>query len=110
MAVTAAMACGKKGDPLPPLRPVPAMVSGFAADRIGTTVTLRFAAPTANQDASTPAATQRIDLYAFTAPGVGTAPTVDQLVTPANVVRAIQVAAWQDARRPMRLNQARMTA
>jgi hypothetical protein len=100
MAVTAATACGKKGDPLPPLRPVPAMVSGFAADRIGTTVTLRFAAPAANQDASTPAATQRIDLYALTSLASAPAPTIDQLVTPANVVRTIQVRRGQDAEAP----------
>ncbi len=97
MAVTAAIACGKKGPPQAPLRPVPAMVSGFAADRIATTVTVRFTAPTANQDASTPPATQRIDLYALTMAASAPAPTVDQLAAAANVVNAVQVRREQDA-------------
>ena len=100
MAVTAATACGKKGDPLPPLRPIPAMVSGFAADRLGTTVTVRFAAPAANQDGSTPAATQRIDLYALTMPASEPAPTVDQLVVATNVVSATQVRRDQNSEAP----------
>lgn len=100
LAVTAAIACGKKGPPLAPLRPVPAMVSGFAADRIGTSVTVRFAAPTANQDASTPAATERIDLYAVTMPASAAPPTRDQLAIPANVVSAVKVRRNQDADAP----------
>jgi hypothetical protein len=100
IALTTAIACGKKGPPLPPLRPVPAMVSGFAADRTGTTVTVRFATPTANQDASTPAATQRVDLFALTMPASAPAPTADQLVTAANVVSATPVRRGQDADAP----------
>lgn len=97
MALTAAIGCGKKGPPLAPLRPVPAMVSGFAADRIGTTVTVRFAAPTGNQDASTPAATQRIDLFAMTLAATAPAPTIDQLAAAGNVVSATQVRRSEDA-------------
>lgn len=100
IAVTAATGCGKKGDPLPPLRPLPATVSGFAADRLGTTVTVRFAAPTANLDASTPSATQRIDLYALTMPASAPAPTIDQLLATTNVVNAVQVRRNQDADAP----------
>lgn len=100
IAVTTAIACGKKGPPLAPLRPVPAMVSGFAADRIGATVTVRFAAPTANRDASTPPATERIDLYALTMAASAPAPTVDQLAAAANVVSATRVRHGQDAERP----------
>jgi len=97
IAVTAAIACGKKGPPLAPLRPLPGMVSGFAAERVGTSVTLRFAAPTANLDASTPPATQRIDLYAVTMPASATAPTVDQLVLAGNVISTIPVRRDQDS-------------
>jgi hypothetical protein len=100
VAVATTIACGKKGDPLPPLRPVPAMVSGFAADRIGTTVTIRFATPTANQDASTPSATQRIDLFALTMPASAPAPNIDQLVTADNVVSAVPVRRSQDGDEP----------
>ena len=100
IAATAAIACGKKGPPLPPLRPVPAMVAGFAADRIGTSVTVRFAAPTANHDASTPPATQRIDLYAVTMPASAPAPTADQLVVTANVINSIQVRRDSDSTAP----------
>src|SRR5262245_66150110 len=76
------------------------MVSGFAADRIGTSVTVRFAAPTANRDASTPAATHRIDLYAVTMPASAPAPTVDQLAAAANVISSTQVRRDQDSTAP----------
>ena len=97
IAATVAIACGKKGPPLAPLRPMPAMVSGFAADRAGTSVTLRFAAPTANRDGSTPAATQRIDLYAMTMSASAPPPTVEQLLVAANVISAIPVRRDQDS-------------
>lgn len=97
VAAAGTIACGKKGPPLPPLRPVPAMVSGFAADRVGTSVTLRFAAPTANQDSTTPAATQRIDLYAVTMPASAPPPTVDQLAAATNVISTIQVRRDEDS-------------
>jgi len=99
LAVAAASACGKKGPPLPPLRSVPAVVSGFAADRIGTTVTVRFAAPTANQD-NTPSATERIDVYALTLAASAPAPPPEQLAAATNVVSAIAVRREKQAESP----------
>ena len=63
MMGAAAGACGKKGNPLPPLRPVPARVSEFSAARTEGRVTLRMVVPSANTDNSTPAAIDRIDVF-----------------------------------------------
>ena len=43
-------ACGKKGDPLPPLRPTPAAVSGLRVAQRGEQVEITFTAPRASTD------------------------------------------------------------
>lgn len=43
-------ACGKKGDPLPPLRPTPAAVTGLRVAQRGEQVQVTFAAPQASTD------------------------------------------------------------
>ena len=91
LAVLAAVACGKKGDPRAPLRPVPAAVSAFNAERSGSTVTIRYLIPSQNQDGSTPAAAERIGLYALTLAASAPAPSVEQVVTAANVVNEVAV-------------------
>ena len=49
-----------------------AAVRDFAAERIGTTVTVRFTVPAANQDGSRPpAAIERVDLYAVALAAIG---------------------------------------
>jgi hypothetical protein len=58
--------CGKQGPPLAPLTPHPARISDLTAHRIGETVYLRFTIPNANQDGTTPADLERVDVYAFT--------------------------------------------
>lgn len=100
IAMTAASACGKKGPPQAPLRPVPAMVSAFAVERVGENVTVHFAAPTANQDGSTPSATERINLYALTLAAASPAPTVEQLAAAANVITAVRVPRKEDPEAP----------
>jgi hypothetical protein len=55
--------CGKKGSPLPPLRPVPARIADLSAARTASHVTLRFTVPAANVDGATPAAVERVDVY-----------------------------------------------
>ena len=60
----AAAACGKKGDPLPPLRPVPARITDFEAIRSAGQVELRFTVPSVNLDDTTPVAIDRVDIYA----------------------------------------------
>ena len=44
------IACGKKGNPLPPLNIQPARVADFAASLSGGRVTLQFTVPAANPD------------------------------------------------------------
>jgi len=45
-----APACGKKGDPLPPLRPTPAAVTGLRVAQRGDQLEIRFTAPRASTD------------------------------------------------------------
>ncbi len=61
-----AAACGKKGPPLAPLRPVPALISDLAATRLGDTVRIQFTVPTGNADGTGPADLAYIDVYAVT--------------------------------------------
>jgi hypothetical protein len=90
----AAAACGSKGPPLAPLRPVPAAVSNITAARLGDDLTLQFAIPTANADGTTPADVARVDVFALTGdaqgPG-GRALTVRELETLATRIASIQV-------------------
>ena len=50
---TAFVACGKRGDPLPPLRPVPAPAEAFTIRQVGDVIRLEWTAPSVNQDRST---------------------------------------------------------
>lgn len=62
-AATLAGACGKKGDPLPPLRPVPARITDLTAVRTSGRVELRFTVPSANVDGTTPVVVDRVDIF-----------------------------------------------
>jgi hypothetical protein len=66
LAAMAAVACGKKGPPLPPLVRMPSPPADFAAELRGATVDLQFTVPAANTDNSRPANVQRVDVYAIT--------------------------------------------
>lgn len=46
----AALACGKRGDPLPPLRPTPQPVTGLALSQHGNELTIEFVAPRQSTD------------------------------------------------------------
>lgn len=102
--VLLAGACGKKGPPQPPLRPVPARITDLAARLANDAVTLTFTAPAGNVDGSTPSAVERIEIYRDVArpPApeteaggrAGGAPTAQRpppLVSPANLVGTIPV-------------------
>jgi len=72
-------ACGKRGNPLPPLRPLPARVADAAARRVGDHVELRFTIPATNTntDSSTPSAVTRLDIYAAVGPlAAGGSPSI----------------------------------
>ncbi len=60
-------ACGKQGPPLAPLTPHPARIADLTARRIGNTVYVRFTIPRSNQEGTTPADLERVEVYAFTA-------------------------------------------
>jgi len=64
----AAAACGKKGPPLPPLRPVPTAIPDLAAELDGGRVTLTFTIPSTNTDGTTPPVIERVEIYALTGP------------------------------------------
>lgn len=65
----AAVACGKKGPPLPPLVLLPNPPGDFTAVRRADHVDLAFRIPAANTDRSTPADLARVEIYAITVPG-----------------------------------------
>jgi len=64
LIAVAAIACGQKGPPLPPLvlSPEPPAVT---ADRRGSTIEVGFTVPSANADGSRPANIARIDIFAI---------------------------------------------
>lgn len=63
MLVLVTGACGKKGNPLPPLRPVPTRILDLTAVRTPGRVELRFTVPTANLDGTTPVVVDHVDIY-----------------------------------------------
>ncbi len=90
----AAAACGSKGPPLAPLRPLPAAVTAITAARLGDDLTLQFAIPAANADGTTPADVARVDVFALTGEAQGPdgrALTVRELETLATRIASIEV-------------------
>ncbi len=86
-----ALACGKKGPPLPPARPVPAAVADLAARRAGETVWLTFTVPDRNQDGSQPADLARVDVYGLTIDPAGQEPSVAEFLERATLVASVEV-------------------
>jgi hypothetical protein len=87
----AASACGAKGPPLAPLRPVPAAPTGLAASRIDDRVTLRLLVPAANADPASPLSISAIEIYARTLPMGSLSPTAEQLIRKEYLVATIPV-------------------
>ena len=87
LIAVALAACGKKGNPLPPLNIRPASVTDFAASLSGDRVTLQLTVPAANPDDPTVAAPERIEIYrVVTAPGA-TVPPVSEIVETKGALR-----------------------
>ncbi len=93
------VACGKRGNPLPPLRPVPARIADLAAVRTSGQVELRFTVPAANLDGTVPAAIDRVDIFAMRAVPDQPAPAAGALAAdPRNLIESLPV------RRPLPAN------
>jgi hypothetical protein len=90
-------ACGKKGNPLPPLVRVPAAPSDFAVTRIDDRVFVRLTAPVTNIDGAAPADVERIDVYALTLDGAPDLTRID----PEDLREAAALIATEAVRRPM---------
>ncbi len=59
-------ACGKKGNPLPPLQRIPAAPGEIGVTRLADTVYVRFLVPAVNVDGVGPADVAGVELYAIT--------------------------------------------
>jgi hypothetical protein len=68
VVVAFAVACGKKGPPLPPLVRVPAAPADFTAERRGAEIRIQFTVPSTNTDGTKPANVARVEVYRFTGP------------------------------------------
>lgn len=90
-SVLASAACGKRGDPLAPLRLVPGPVGDLSARRTAQQVALRFVLPTTNANGAGTIDLDHVEVYAVTiAAGAVTPPNRD-LLTKARVVGTIPV-------------------
>lgn len=78
--------CGKKGPPLPPLRPQPARITELSARAIEKRVDVSILVPAENADGTTPSVMETIELYALVRQGVPVQPA-----QPAQPVAAGQV-------------------
>jgi hypothetical protein len=84
-------ACGKRGDPLAPLRLIPQQVGELSARRSAQQVELHFTLPSANANGPGPLDLDHVEVYAITvAPGAVTPPNRD-LLTKARIVGTIPV-------------------
>jgi len=87
-AVVAAGACGKRGNPLPPLRPLPAAIRDLAVKRVDGRIELTFSIPTANADGTTPVAIDRVEIHAVPVFTGVTPKPVPQILEDSSTLRA----------------------
>jgi hypothetical protein len=85
----AAVACGKKGPPLPPLRPVPDKPTAVSVIRRDGSVTLRYTTPIRNLDGSEPFTFDHIEIYAMTVLPGELSPNIKQLTDDKNKVAEV---------------------
>ena len=86
-----AAACGAKGSPQAPLRPIPVAVADFSIERTGSASKLRILIPDANRDGSTPAAVDRIEIYAVTQAADAEPPGTTELIVSDHLVGTVEV-------------------
>ena len=93
-------ACGRKGPPLPPLRPVPGHVTDLAATRVDDRVTLTFSVPRANRDGSTPSAVQHVEIYVVETAATAPVPTPEKVLEADRLLTSIDVRPADAVRAP----------
>jgi hypothetical protein len=84
-------ACGKKGPPLAPLRPVPAGVTDIASRRLGDEMQIHFTLPTRNATDQSPVDLGSVDVYAVTLGPGAPLPAPRDLMTRKYLVKTIEV-------------------
>jgi hypothetical protein len=91
LIATLTAACGKKGDPLPPLRLVPAPATDIVARRAPTEVQLLFTLPTRNQNGPGAIDLDRVEVYAITVAPGSDQPANRILLTKERLVGSVRV-------------------
>jgi hypothetical protein len=84
-------ACGKKGPPLAPLRPIPGQVTELAGRRVGQQMEIRFTLPTQNISGTERISLESADIYAVTVAPGGVIPPAKELLTREYLVASIEV-------------------
>lgn len=97
--VVSSAACGKRGNPQAPLRPMPGHITDVSARRVGDRIELRFTIPAKNTDNTTPPAIERVDIYALVSASA-TPPTPAKVQEAANLKGHIEVRRPPDPSRP----------
>jgi hypothetical protein len=96
-ALLAVWACGKRGNPMPPLVRVPAAPTDLAVARYADDVFVRVTVPASNIDGVKPADVARVDVYAIT---LDRDPRVLAELTPEELRKLSSLVASQPVRRP----------
>ena len=76
-----AIACGRKGPPLPPLHLVPNAPANLSIARVGSDAQLRFDVPSTNQNGPGTVAIDRIEVFAATVAAGAVRPATRELLT-----------------------------
>ncbi len=79
IALAVAAACGKRGNPLPPLRSVPARIADLTAHRVDDRVELSWTVSAANTDGTATAVTA-VEIYAVSTPAAAEPPAPAALI------------------------------
>ncbi len=91
VAAGLAPGCGKKGPPLPPLRPTPAAVESVSARRLGDTVRVELTLPDRNADGTRPVDLSRVEVWGLTFDAGGREPTQAEFLKRGVLVGTVDV-------------------
>jgi hypothetical protein len=91
-------ACGKRGNPMPPLQRIPIAPHDLAVARVDDQVFVRFTVPATNVDGAQPADVARVELYAITLDGEAKALSG---LTPEDIRKLSTLVHTEQVRRPI---------